>query len=89
MGVKARGVEGFDRVGQMNKKNFSLFHRVLPLMGLLSKKPAKLDLFSQWYFFFALEMGERWVIFGPRIGAGRRNQKILEMTDIRCSPVYP
>ena len=57
LGIKARGVEGFDRVGQMNKQNFSLFHRVLPLMGLLSKKPTKLDLFSQWYFFLPW----RWV----------------------------
>ena len=73
----------------MNKQNFSLFHRVLPLMGLLSKKPAKLDLFSQWYFFYALEMGERWVIYVPRIGTGRSNKKILEVRDFRCSPVYP
>ena len=37
-------MEGFGRVGQMNKQNFSLFHRALSLMGPLSKKPAKLDL---------------------------------------------
>ena len=54
LGIKARGVEGFGRVGQMNKQNFSLFHRALPLMGPLSKKPAKLDLvlFFGIVFFF-------------------------------------
>ena len=57
----------------MNKQVFALFHRALPQMGPLSKKPAKLDLDLSMVLFFALEMGERWVIYGPRIGTGKRN----------------
>ena len=52
-------------------------------MGLLSKKPAKLDLVISLVFMFALEMGEGWVVYGPRMGTGKNNQKILERTDFK------
>ena len=43
--VKASwGRGGVGSFGQISNQNFSLFHKALPPMRLVSKKPAKLDL---------------------------------------------
>ena len=61
-------------------------------MGPLSKKPSKLDLVIVMALFIALEMSEGRVMYGQRMGTGwdrtgqnrmgtgRSNQKILEVT---------